>query len=67
MKRAAPGLSAEFVSKMGSGLQELEETAYWFELLIEGEIIEPRLLENLWSEARELIAMFVSSITTARG
>ncbi len=26
--------TAEFTSKIGGGLQELEETGYWFELLI---------------------------------
>jgi four helix bundle protein len=57
---------AEFVSKMAGGLQELEETAYWFELLIEGGIIRAALLKNLCDEARELIAMFVSSINTAK-
>src|SRR6185312_3745654 len=30
--------AAEFVSKMGIGLQELEESAYWLELLVESEI-----------------------------
>ena len=29
--------TAEFVSKMQSGRQELDETGYWLELLIEGE------------------------------
>ena len=58
---------AEFVSKMGGGLQELEETTYWFELLVESDVVRPALIESLWAEARELIAMFVSSINTAKG
>ena len=38
--------SAEFVSKIEGGLQELEESAYWMELLIESNIIpESRLTE----------------------
>ena len=28
--------SAEFISKIQSSLQELDETAYWLELLVEG-------------------------------
>jgi four helix bundle protein len=58
---------AEFVSKMTSGLQELEETGYWFELLIERGIVRPALLTNLSEETAESIAMFVSSINTAKG
>src|SRR4051794_39583407 len=35
---------AELVSKWGGALQELEETGYWLELLVEGEIVaEERL------------------------
>lgn len=33
--------TAEFVSKLGGGHQELEETSYWLELLAESEIIKP--------------------------
>jgi four helix bundle protein len=51
---------------MSGGLQELEETCYWLELLIEGQIVRADLLEDLCKEANELIAMFVSSINTAR-
>ena len=29
---------ADFISKMESGLQELDETAYWLELLIDGKL-----------------------------
>jgi four helix bundle protein len=36
--------SAEFVSKIEGGLQELDECSYWMELLIESQIMpEPRL------------------------
>ncbi len=31
--------TAEFISKIGGGQQELEETIYWLELLIEAKII----------------------------
>ena len=34
---------AEFVSKIQSGLQELEETVYWFELLIESDLVSERI------------------------
>jgi four helix bundle protein len=35
---------AEFVSKMQSSLQELDETDYWLELMERADIIKPKLL-----------------------
>ncbi len=58
--------NAEFVSKLGGGLQELEETIYWLDLLIAAEIIPEAKLKDLISEANELIAIFVASINTSR-
>jgi four helix bundle protein len=34
----------EFISKCGDALPELEETAYWMELLVEGKIVAPNRL-----------------------
>lgn len=53
---------AEFISKLEVGLQELEETIYWFELLIESNIVSKKRLENLSNEASELIAIFITSV-----
>ena len=53
---------AEFVSKIEVGLQEIEETVYWFELLIESELISEKRLKNLLEEASELTAIFVTSV-----
>lgn len=58
--------NAEFVSKMECGLQELEETVYWMELLAESKIIEPTRLQALLKEAEELTAIFVSSVKTVK-
>lgn len=57
---------AEFVSKMGGGHQELEEAAYWLELLSDAEIIKPELLEDLIAETNELNAIFTTCIKNAR-
>ncbi len=54
--------TAEFISKIESASQELEETMYWFELLLESEIFKPEKLEDLQTEANELMAIFVSSV-----
>ena len=57
--------TAEFTSKMQSALQELDETAYWFELLVESGRMPAAKLSELMREADELIAIFVASIKTA--
>ena len=58
--------NSEFISKMQSSLQELDETAYWLELLVEGEMVSDAKLSELRKETDELIAIFVTSIKTAR-
>ena len=57
---------AEFVSKIEGGLQELEETNYWIELLIDGGIVPAQRLTQLHEEVRELIAVFTASAITAK-
>ncbi len=56
----------EFIAKLGNSLQELEETAYWLELLIESDLVRKEMVELLLKETDELIAIFVSSINTAK-
>ena len=41
---------AEFIAKCGDSLRELEETAYWLELLLEGGIVSPEKLAALREE-----------------
>jgi four helix bundle protein len=57
---------ADFVSKIEGGLQELDESAYWLELLAEAEIVSADKLRDLRAEADELITIFVSSAKTAK-
>jgi four helix bundle protein len=57
---------AEFVSKIEGGLQELEETGYWLELLVESGIIPETKLAAMLREADELTAMPVASARTAK-
>ncbi len=48
--------TAEFVSKVGVGLQELEETDYWLELLAASGIVPEARLADLRNELNELTA-----------
>jgi four helix bundle protein len=57
---------AEFTSKIDACLQELEETRYWFELLVESDIIPEKRLKPLMDEARELTAILTASARTAK-
>ena len=56
--------NADFISKIEGGLQELDETLYWLELLADAKIVSPIRLEPLERETNELTAMFV---TMAKG
>ncbi len=58
--------TAEFVSKLEGGLQELEESSYWLELLIEAEIMPPNRLTDLLAEADELTAILVTCVKRAK-
>ena len=53
---------ADFISKMEGALQELDETAYWLELLVESKILAKSKLAALMKETDELIAIFVTIV-----
>ena len=57
---------AEFIAKVCTCLGEAEETAYWLELLAEGELIKPALLVDLIDENDQLIAIFVTILNKAK-
>jgi four helix bundle protein len=57
---------AEFVSKCGDSLRELEESSYWLELLVEAEIVGSKKLSSLRQECKELIAIFVTILNRAK-
>jgi four helix bundle protein len=57
---------ADFISKMGIVLEEADEALYWLEILMETKILKAHLLSEVMAEANELIAMFVSSLNTAK-
>jgi four helix bundle protein len=53
---------AEFISKIEGGLQELEESVYWMELLAESGIVPSLRLEDLQKEADELTAILITCV-----
>src|SRR5437763_8412499 len=50
----------EFIAKCGDSLRELEETAYWLELLVDAKIVPSEKLTTLRQECDELTAIFVT-------
>ena len=58
--------TADFVHKLSIVEEETDESIYWMELLVEGEIIKEKLLENLMNEADQILSIIVSSIKTVK-
>ena len=56
--RARP--KPEFIAKIGDCLKELDETAYWFELLVESSIVPNAKLVDLRDECDQLLAIFTT-------
>jgi four helix bundle protein len=54
--------NADFISKIESALQELDESTYWLELVEEAHIARSPQVQPLKNEANELIAIFVSVV-----
>ena len=54
--------NADFINKLEGGLQELEETLYWLELLGEAKIFSGERLKPICEETEELLAMFVTMV-----
>lgn len=60
-REASRGRSkAEFISKIGDCLREIEETEYWLELLVESGCVRAAKRGDLLDETRQLIAIFTS-------
>jgi four helix bundle protein len=57
---------ADFVSKMGTVKEELDETLYWLEVSLEAGFLSSKDTDPLVREGDELLAIVVSSIRTAK-
>jgi four helix bundle protein len=54
--------NSEFISKTGIVIQELDETAYWLELLFDATIDRTMNMTLLMAETDELISIFTSIV-----
>ena len=59
---------AEFIAKLGIVEEEADESAYWMELIIEGDLLKEELVQPLLDEANEIAAIMAASrITASKG
>ena len=57
---------AEFIAKIGDSLKELDESAYWLELLADTGIVPPGKLTSLRDECDQLLAIFTAIAKKAK-
>ena len=56
---------AEFISKLGTVIEEADESAFWLEMIIEDGLLKKSLMQPLWDEASALVAIMTTSRKTA--
>ncbi|TWT95573.1 four helix bundle protein [Neorhodopirellula pilleata] len=57
---------AEFVSKLSIVIEEADESCYWLELIIEGDLLPKEKVDDLLDEANQITAIMVASRKTAK-
>ena len=58
--------NADFINKLSISLKEANETDYWLNLLKDSDYIDSNAFNSMEIDCRELIALLVSSIKTAK-
>ncbi len=56
---------AEFIARLGTVEEEADESAYWMELIIEGNVMKEVRVASLLQEATELTAIMAASRKSA--
>lgn len=59
--------TAEFTSKLQVALQELDETSYWLEMIVEAEVLPAERVADLMRENDELLAIITTVVKRERG
>lgn len=57
---------AEFAAKLGTVLEEADETLFWLEVIEEAELLSAKKLQDLTKEADELTAIFTAGRKTLK-
>ena len=56
----------EFVAKMGTVVEETDETVFWLEMLVESGIVADKRMRPLLAETQELLATFAAAQFSAK-
>ena len=56
----------DFLARMGIVEEEADESKYWMELLVEGDLVAQEKLASLLQESEELVKMVAASIITVK-
>src|SRR5438093_12155301 len=54
--------TADFISKISVVAEETDETLFWFEVLVEAELLKVKLIDPLMKESEELLKIFTASV-----
>lgn len=57
---------AEFIAKIGTVIEESDETSFWLELIIETKLLKESLVVPLLAESQEITAIMVATSNTVR-
>ena len=58
--------TAEFVAKIGTVIDESDESCFWLELIMEGGLLPAEQVKDLYQEADEITAIMVASRKSAQ-
>lgn len=58
---------AEFIAKLGTVLEEADESLFWLELIVDAKLLPLTRVERLLIEGDELTAIFTAAVRTAKG
>jgi four helix bundle protein len=57
---------ADFISKLGIVEEEIDESVFWLEFLVETQMMPRKRMDDLIDEAKQLTAIFAASRKTAK-
>lgn len=58
--------ASDFINKLSIALKECNETLYWLNLLHDTSYIGEKAVQSIISDCRELLAMLITSVKTAK-
>jgi four helix bundle protein len=58
--------AADFISKISVVVEEVDETLFWLELIVEARLVPAKVVGSLIIECEELLRIFSASLATAK-